>query len=393
MAVTLQQLYDGVKDKEEIKLVAGEKGLYREVQWVHMVEGTIISDFLQGNEISFTTGVALNSQEDLYELVEFNYKKNVSGMVINVGPFIQEISQEIKDFGDKHDFPIFEVPWRVHMANIMHYFAAQINLDEQRSLECGYALKNAVYFPKSEALYLPTFLKYGYKREWSFCVAIIKFYDNMYHILSEKQRNKLQERLERHLLEKNPKMMIQDMEGEIILMFPNCKEKKVQEMLNHAWEDMKPYTPNQIHFYAGIGRSTKSIRCIGKCYHQARQVLEIQKKKHIKNYFASYNELGIAKLLLAIENEEIIEEYYQEVLGKLEKYDHVNETDYYYFLKQYFELNCSSQAVSAKLHFHRNSVTYKLHKCEEILGLSISEQENRTKLMIAFMLKEIKRKK
>lgn len=393
MAITLQQLYDGVKKREEMKLVAGEKGLNREVRWIHMVEGAAISDFLQGNEISFTTGVALNSQEELYELVEFNYQKRVSGMVINIGPFIKEIPQEIKDFGNEHDFPIFEVPWRVHMANIMHYFATQINLDEQKSMECGYALKNAVYFPKSEELYLPTFLKYGYKREWSFCVVIINFYDNMYRILPEKQRNQLQQMLKQILIKENSKMMIQDMDGEIILMFPNCKEQKVQEMLSKAWQDMKPYISKKIRFYAGVGRSTKNIRCIGRCYNQARQVLKIQRKKHRENYFATYNELGIAKLLLAIENEEIIKEYYQEVLGELEKYDHINETDYYYFLKQYFELDCSSQAVSAKLHFHRNSVTYKLHKCEEILGMSISEQENRTKLMIAFMLKEIQKEK
>ena len=39
MAVTLRQLYEDVKTKEDITLVAGEQGLDHTVRWVHMVEG------------------------------------------------------------------------------------------------------------------------------------------------------------------------------------------------------------------------------------------------------------------------------------------------------------------------------------------------------------------
>jgi len=72
------------------------------------------------------------------------------------------------------------------------------------------------------------------------------------------------------------------------------------------------------------------------------------------------------------------------------KFDRVNETDYLYFLKQYFDMECSVSDTAKDMHLHRNSVTYKLHKIEEVLGMSVNTQSNRTRLMVAFMLKEIR---
>lgn len=389
MAVTLQALYDGVRKQEEITLVAGAYGMNQEVHWIHMVEGKLISDFLEGGEIAFTTGVALNSPQELYELVEFNYQKKVAGMVINVGPYIQEIPAEVITFGDAHDFPIFEVPWRVHMANIMRYFSMQINLDEQKSMECSSALKNAVYFPENEELYLPTFLKYGYKREWSYCIAVMELCDQTYHVVKSAERDRLRHLIQRNIPKQSSPVMVQEIDQELVFLFTNSKDEKVSELLETVWKEITMYLPKGVRSYVGIGRSTKSIHCIGKCFHQAVRVKKLQKKQHHKNSFLTYNELGVYKLLLSIENQDIVQEYYQETLGKLEKYDRMNETDYLYFLKQYFSLNCSVQAVAASLHLHRNSVAYKLHKCEEIIGMSIGEQEVRMGLMIAFKIREI----
>ena len=316
MAVTLGMLYDKVKNEEEIQLVAGEKGLEKMVRWVHMVEGTDISSFLEGDEVAFTTGIALNSQEELYELVKFNYKQKAVGMVINVGPYISEIPQEVLDFGNQHDFPIFEVPWRVHMANLLRYARRYFN---------SWGQKAAVW----------------------------------------------------------------ELDENLVFFFANCKAEKVKEEMEKFWKETEAFLLPGAILYAGVGRATQSMHCIGKSFVQAEKIKKLQKKKQGKNIFTTYNELGIYKLLLSMEDTETMQEYYRENLGRLEEYDHINETDYFYFLKQYFELGCSVQDIAAKMYIHRNSVTYKLHKIEEILGMDISRQENRTILMVGFMIKEI----
>ena len=103
----------------DIKLVAGKNGLTNAVEWVHMVDTTEIADFLSGGEIAFTTGIGVSEKMSLLTLVERVYKNHASAMVVNIGPYVAEIPQEVIDFGNVHDFPVFEVPWSVHMADMM----------------------------------------------------------------------------------------------------------------------------------------------------------------------------------------------------------------------------------------------------------------------------------
>ena len=54
MSITLREIVKQVKHLE-MKLVAGEAGLDREVLWTHMVDSDTISAFLQGQEpVSYT---------------------------------------------------------------------------------------------------------------------------------------------------------------------------------------------------------------------------------------------------------------------------------------------------------------------------------------------------
>lgn len=391
MSVTLRQLYDSIKSSEEITLIAGEQGLDHVVRWVHMVEGTDISSFLEGDEVAFTTGIAVSDEKELLELVEYNYRQQASGMVINTGPYIEKISEEIIAFGNEHDFPIFQVPWRVHMANIMREFTKQINLDDWKEMELEAALKNALYLSKNVGTYLPVLQKHGYKKEWSYCVAAVEMQNKQFAPLEIAVHKKLLQYATDFFFQcKKHAVVLQSNDGMLLVLCVNVTEEWMEKQLTDFFSKVHQYLIKDIIFFAGIGRATCNAEQIGKSFAQAEQVKHLQKRLGRKNEAVSYQETGLYKLLFAIEDKEVIEEYYAETLGLLEKYDHVNETDYLYFLKQYFKLGCSVQEVAAQMHLHRNSVTYKLHKIEEILKMSVNEPEDRMKLMVAMMIREIR---
>ena len=118
MGLTIKEIIKLV-DHLEMKLVAGEAGTDNEVTWTHVVDSDAISAFLQGKELVFTTGIGLNKDLPLIELVKDVYMDGASGIVINIGPYIDAIGQDVIDFADEKGFPVFEVPWHVHMAEIM----------------------------------------------------------------------------------------------------------------------------------------------------------------------------------------------------------------------------------------------------------------------------------
>ena len=84
MAVTLREIIKQVQHLE-MKLVAGETGLDHEVSWTHMVDSDTISAFLQGQELTFTTGLGLNENLTLLRLVKEVWRNKASGIVINTG--------------------------------------------------------------------------------------------------------------------------------------------------------------------------------------------------------------------------------------------------------------------------------------------------------------------
>ena len=84
MAVTLREIIKQVQHLE-MKLVAGETGLDHEVSWTHMVDSDTISAFLQGQELTFTTGLGLNENLTLLRLVSHVGIYVGNGMMIHCG--------------------------------------------------------------------------------------------------------------------------------------------------------------------------------------------------------------------------------------------------------------------------------------------------------------------
>ncbi|MGL5330965.1 MAG: PucR family transcriptional regulator ligand-binding domain-containing protein, partial [Peptostreptococcaceae bacterium] len=60
MSVALEYLYQDIKE-HEVKLLAGKNGLKNKVRWIHTVESEDTATLLQGEEIVFTTGIAIKN--------------------------------------------------------------------------------------------------------------------------------------------------------------------------------------------------------------------------------------------------------------------------------------------------------------------------------------------
>lgn len=100
MAVTLRKLLESVEE-ERIQILAGKNNLDRAVRWTHMVESIEISTFLEGQEIAFTTGAALKSEEDFFEMVKCIINNQATAIIVNIGPYIKEVPEKIIKYWKK----------------------------------------------------------------------------------------------------------------------------------------------------------------------------------------------------------------------------------------------------------------------------------------------------
>ncbi|WP_319200534.1 PucR family transcriptional regulator ligand-binding domain-containing protein [uncultured Ilyobacter sp.] len=388
MAIKLSELYDSVKD-QEIKLVAGKNGLNNIVRWVHMVESLEISVFLHGQEIAFTTGIGLENKEDLFNLVKHTYNNNASGMVINIGPFIDEISNEIIEFCNENDFPIFEVPWHVYMAEIMRDFCYNITISDRINTELSNAIKNAIFFQSQQELYLPQLERHNFNSNWSYCLAVIETRDkDSKKVVDSKRRAKILKNLENTLAHTSKRSFVFELDGRFVLVFAKYSEEKIKDIVELTKKRCNPILRNNEEIYFGVGKSTKNAKCIAKSYKRALDVLKLQKSSN-SNEIIMYRQLGLYKLLLSIDDKEIVNEYYQETLEPLIKHDQLSNTDYLEVLDSYIKNDCCVKDVAEQLFYHRNTINYKLNKIQEILSCDLSKLNTRLIYSISLMLNNI----
>lgn len=144
---------------------------------------------------------------------------------------------------------------------------------------------------------------------------------------------------------------------------------------------------NGIPLYsAGIGRIAKNLQAIPQAYREAQQALEIGQKLFGEGKLHSFAQLGIYRLLFHLNGQSELREFYQETLGPLLAADTRGDGAFIETLEYFFRCNGNLSETARAMHFHRNSLLYRLSRIEEILGRSLEDAELRLSLQIALKI-------
>jgi len=111
----------------DARVLAGEKGLDREVTQVTVGEVPDIGDWLTGGELVLSTFFAVETTPKAQ--VEFTrkiVKAGAAGLMVKPGRFIEEVGPELLELGRRHDFPIVEVPPEVRWTHIIAEISERI---------------------------------------------------------------------------------------------------------------------------------------------------------------------------------------------------------------------------------------------------------------------------
>ena len=104
---------------ENAKLVAGEAGLQRRVLWLHNAGVPDAPYWLNGGELVLTT--IFNMPQDIQEQRDYIVQmaeKDVAGLVITVGRYIESIPEHLRQAADENDFPLIEIPYVARFVDI-----------------------------------------------------------------------------------------------------------------------------------------------------------------------------------------------------------------------------------------------------------------------------------
>lgn len=387
LSITLRQVFDQVRHLE-VRLVAGEAGLDREVFWTHMVDSAAISSFQQGRELVLTTGLGLNEDFTLLELVQKVFGNGASGIIINVGHYIEEIDPEVKRYADEHAFPVFEVPWKIRMAEIERIVCFDIMQEKQDRMEMDNALSCACFSPEHEELYLPLLKSRGYAPEGHYLAAVLRIYDRA-RLVSGGRLDHFSTQVNSVFRLFDCRILCTTQGTQMLLVLDAAEEKTAYDLLSRFFTNFcNKLAPSETALLS-IGSLIHGLRELSQSHRTACRMADISAFGSLpgeracgRHRLLYFKKAGYYRLLLGVEDETILQSYVADTVMPLVDYDALNQTDLCGILQCYLDHDGSLQKTADELYMHRNTVHYKISKIADILAMDLTNLENRMQVSL-----------
>ncbi len=363
---------------EEVTLDAGEAGLEKPVCRVHVVEKPNFSAFLEGSEIIFTTGVALERPEELTDIIKECWEAGISGVVVNLGGYIKKLPEEARTFCNEVGLPLFTVPWHVRIEGLMQKVFQLIYEDSKAQNTLEDAVRTAIQHPEQQEEYSSALRSGGFAPEWRYCVGLAQTESDCAAI---DLLNAARQFCQRAGMTALPSLLGQT----LVVLFANYSAEDVETRMQELCADLKTELSLPDAPFYSVGRCTKSARCIQKSYLLADKILTLQLRGQLPEDLHTYARLGIYKIVIALENQDVLSEIHEEYLKPLLTYDRTCGTDYMEFVQNYLKYDGRVHDIAEKMFIHRNTVHYKIRKVEEILDCDLQSTETKLYLLIATM--------
>lgn len=374
MAVELKDLYEEIRPQYEVKLHT-RSCFKKTIEWVHIVEEANLARLLHGNELIFNSGLHYRSTQWLRDFIVALDRVHAGGFIMALKDG-RTYPQEIIDYCNQIKFPLFSTSWQTPFIDIMRVFSEILLQNEHRNINLTAALKNAIYYPQNEELYLSHFESNGFFRDMTYMVALVSC-----HAYDTESGNQILGQTEKSLRRIFKNAVTYEEKGRLLVLTAGYQKAKVEN-------EFRKLCKQEPNLYVGIGPAVERVGDICNSYEKAYTAYRLTKTAIPKNMLI-YEDLGVYKILADVKEPQVYQSFVQETLGSLLDYDGRNGTDYMRILEAYFENECSILHTSEAIYCHKNTLAYKINKIKEILGFDILSNENRTKIMLAFYIMKL----
>lgn len=163
------------------------------------------------------------------------------------------------------------------------------------------------------------------------------------------------------------------------------------------------YLTDSIPCQCGISRSFRNQMQMRIAYNQAKTAAALGSRLissknpyntfHLSRFPRSklffYDNLCLHHMALRASEEVPLEQLCLQELLDLLEYDKKNNTDNYHILYTYLQSNRKTTEAAKVLHMHRNNVTYRIKRIEELFGLDLEDPQMRLKVQYSFCVLDL----
>lgn len=372
MELILKDIISNYGSQFRIEPMAGENGFFRPMKWVYVAEDPTTSDFLRGGELIITTGLLSEGRTDwLLLFLERMLRQNTCGLILNLGPYLNRemLTRDVLDFCDQNSYPLFVMPWHIHLYDVTRVFCEQIYIHTRRDEDLREAFSSLLSQGTVQEVLAGRLGEAGYPVHGNYYTAALQSGDD------ERVLSTVSEALLRHSVRG---YVLKQAECSYVIAIPDNAE---------VWDSViHDVTERFTDVRVGIGSCARGISEIpGSCHH-AKCSLLLGKAQG--RPVTSYEGTGLFRLFMDIPDHTILQRFSVGYLNSLHEYDRIHHSELTKTLDLYLRHDGSVKAAAEAAFCHRNTVNHRLQIIREELDLDIDDPSIRLELMCAFLIEE-----
>jgi purine catabolism regulator len=143
-------------------------------------------------------------------------------------------------------------------------------------------------------------------------------------------------------------------------------------------------------FATGVSRVIDDPSAIADGYEQARRAVHVGRQLQGASSVAHFDDLGAFRLLSLIEDAQEVTNFVKEVLGELADDDAAEAADMRSTLRVLLDTNFNVAETSRRLHFHYNTLRYRISKLEKIVGPFVTDPDLQLDLALALRVMQMR---
>nr|WP_189181488.1 PucR family transcriptional regulator [Microbispora rosea] len=136
-------------------------------------------------------------------------------------------------------------------------------------------------------------------------------------------------------------------------------------------------------FSTGLSRVASGVDALPGAYGQALKAARVGRQLHGAGAIAHFDELGVYRLLSLVNDTDELHAFVRETLGPLAGDDDADNADLRRTLQALLETNLNVAETARRLHFHYNTLRYRIGKLERMLGNFTEDAHLRLNLTLA----------
>lgn len=378
-------------------LIAGKAGIENEIIWFNLMEIIDVVNSLEKGEFLITTGYGFNDEKISKNLISKLKNRELSGLGIQLGYYIDNVPSHMLNEADELGFPIVNIPPKITFSMITRTLYKELTHYQEEETkykndtETGNILLDILEsktINERRMNYIESMIYSDERDSYLMIFTISHKYDGI--ILRTDIKDSVDKII--NVLRQN-KCIVHDevIRGSNLILFAKDKSIRFSDIYNNVYDtvnSLSDYYEN-LSFTLSISSKFSDVEYIKKAYYEAVSVQQQFEKIHCYKGVISYENSELLNLFINENTRNELIEFSKTILKPIMNYDKEMNTDYLRLLKSFIENNCNITTTSDHLYVHRHTMKNKLEKMNLLFSFDYSDSISLLKYRFALLINNL----